>query len=313
MKPGPIAAALLCAACAALPAHAQEDPLAAAWEAARPGPDRRPSDSRTPQPAPAREVPACAPAPPEAANPDAFDGNDEFRRNLLDGKTSDLYRVEALGGILLVVQKGYLDAGELARLCSDLSEATREVPRVTRRSPLARTRFTVYVYPGGPVSEAHVPGAQPGETGVMLKFVKEDRAPLFHELTHLLAGYSNSQSLAEGVADYVQRELRPGKANGFMPADADADSRSRAALASYPHAFAEAVGAPGHQSWTDPQVRFDFYYASLSFVDFLLRQGDMKRLWSVIDAGGAPAAYEQSYRRSRAALVAEWKAALLRP
>lgn len=249
-----------------------------------------------------------APAPPETAAPDQFDSNDAFRRALLDPARSERWSVPTdLGGILLVVEKGYLDAARLDRLCADLQEAVSAVPRLTGRPPLERARFTVYVYDEGPLSESGVPGLRPGEKGLMLRFVKDEAEPLFHEMTHILAGYSDSQSLGEGIADWVQETLRPGRAHAFVPAGTDPDAKAMAALARWPAAFRTTIGAPGY--WFQGargDIRFDFYYCSWSFAAYLMRQGDAKAFWSVADAGGKPAAYRRAYGRSYDDLIAAW-------
>jgi hypothetical protein len=249
------------------------------------------------------------PAPAERSEPDAFDSNDGFRRKLLEPASSDRWLVPtAQGGILLVVEKGYLDAAELDRVSADLQEAVEAVPRLTGRPPRLRGRFTVYVYDNGPMSEADVPGARPGEKGLMLRFVKDKADPLFHEMTHLLAGHGASQSLNEGIADWVQSRLRPGRSTAFVPAGVDPHTRAREALAAYPPAFRETIGAPGFYRWSGTEIRFDFYYCSWSFADFLLRRGGMPRFWSVLEAEGKPEAYLAAYGLSRDALVSEWAA-----
>jgi hypothetical protein len=248
------------------------------------------------------------PAPPETAAPDKADDNDEFRRALLDPKRSDRWLVPTqLGGIMLVVEKGYLGDARLDQLCADLQEAVAAIPSLTGRPPLIRARFTVYVYDVGPLSEADVPGLRPGERGLMLRFVKENEEPLFHEITHLLAGYSESQSLGEGVAEWAQERARPGRANAFIPANTNPHAMAKAALAKWPAGFRTTIGAPGY--WfggSGAEIRFDFYYCSWSFTDFLLRQGDTKAFWSVADAGGKPEAYRSAYGRTYDSLIAAW-------
>ncbi len=263
-------------------------------------------------------IPLAAPGQPalpyhriaqEAANPDSYDENDAFRRKLLDARNSDEYFVDTdLGGILLVVEKNYLNARQIAQLVSDLRQAVYDIPRLTGRPPLVRKRFTVYVYDDGPISEAGVPGAQPGETGIMLAWVKEGRSPIFHEMTHLLAGYGASQSLAEGIACAVQGRLRPGQASApFMVAGANPDKEAKRIIAEDPPGLLEGLGEPGHYNFSSQHIRVDFYWASWSFVEFLLRKGGMAKLWTLIDSGGTPQAYRKIYGTSYDALFADWK------
>ena len=245
---------------------------------------------------------------PERARPDPFDSNDGFRKRLLAPSHSDRYSVPtADGNVLLVVEKGYLDAADLQRIAADIQEAVREVPKFVQRSSLIKGRFTVYIYDNGPLSESGVPGARQGEKGLMLRFVKEDKAPVFHELTHMLAGYSDSQSLAEGVADYVENHFRPGKAHAFVPAGLDPHVAARAAVKMYSPAFLAAIGSPGYvYRGSDQEERFNFYYASWSFVDYLASSGDMQTLWSVIDAGATQESYQKAYGHTFEFLKQDW-------
>jgi hypothetical protein len=295
----------------AVPAGAQVS-LEGAFDAAR---AFRPA---TPLPTVALPAPKAVlrlPAPAEAAAPDAFDSNDVFRAALLAPGRSDRWLVPVeFGQVLLVVEKNYLSDARLDQLCADIQEAVSAVPRLTGRPPLIKTRFTVYVYDEGPLSEADVPGLRPGEKGLMLRFVKDDAEPLFHELTHMLAGYSDSQSLGEGIADWVQETLRPGRAHAFVPANTNPDAMAKAALAKRPAAFKTTIGAPGY--WfqgSNKDIRFDFYYCSWSFARFLMKRGDVKAFWSVADAGGKPAAYLKAYGRSYDRLISDWTAEIDRP
>lgn len=265
-----------------------------------------------PLPAPGKPLPYM-PVAPEPAAPDACDIHDAFRRDLLDGRNSEHYLVKSSSAeILLVVQKGYLDAAALKRFSSDLLEAAAEIPKLAGRVSKIKGRFTVYAYDqtflekDTPISQADVPRAKPGERGVMLRFAKEDRAPVFHELTHLLVGHSSSQSLAEGLADYVEERLRPGKARSFVPAKTDPHREARAAIRRYPPRFLETIGAPGRHSWSAPEVRFSFYYASWSFADHLIRLKGLKTFLAVMDSGGEERAYLKTYGKGLEELRRDW-------
>ena len=202
-------------------------------------------------------------APDEEAAPSGGDAEiSAFRRALLDQARSERWLVNTIQGeVLLVVEKGYVDAATLDRFCADLQEAVAGVPRITGRASRVRGRFTVYVYDRGPISRSGVRGVAAGERGLMLRFVKEGRDPLFHELTHLLAGTSGSQSLGEGIADIVQSRARPGRASAFMRAGTDPDRNAAAALAKYGEPFRAMIGAPGYPiRITNDESRYDFYY-----------------------------------------------------
>jgi hypothetical protein len=249
----------------------------------------------------------------QPANPDAFDGNDEFRKELLASTASDWYALKSKLEYLIVVEKGYLGSADVKRLAADLDEAADKVPRLIGRKSAYSKRLTVYVYGDGPMSEAGVPGAFSGEKGLMLKFAKEDRAPTFHELAHVMAGGGDaSQSLAEGLADWVQAKARPGKAYTFVPANADPDALAKAAIAKYPSAFYEAIGAAGWGGWSGQEVRQQFYFASWSFVKYLIKRNGMAAFLGVFDAkpGSLAPAYAQSYGKDLAALRKEWRDSL---
>lgn len=266
--------------------------------------------------APARALEGAAvlrqPAPAERYAPDFLgDDNDAFRRVLLGPSASERSLVPTqTGGALLVVETGYLDEKGLDKLASDLQEATAGIPAFTGRPSKVQKRITVYAYSDGPMSLAHVPGAMPGEQGLMLRFVREGAAPIFHEMTHMLVGYSPSQSLAEGFADVVQSRFRPGQASAFMAAGTDPDAMSRAALVVQGPAFFKTLGGFGNYTWQDPESRKDFYYCSWSFVRFLLKRAPLEKFWPVYDSGGGDEEYLRSYGASREDLVAAWRKSL---
>ncbi len=245
----------------------------------------------------------------QAAGPE-FDEHDALRARLI--KQGDWYSVpSAAQPVLLIVQKDYLDAAALKRFVSDVVEAVAGVPEYTgRKPPKYRGRIVFYVYDSGPMSEADVPGVRKDERGVMMRFVKEDEAPVFHELAHLLAGYSDSQSLAEGFAEEVESHFRPGKAHAFTPADADPDALAKASVARYPKPYFEAIGAPGYSNWSGEEIRHEYYFASWSFARWLIRCKDMKAFLRVLDGGGKDDAYASAYGEGLAALRADWRAYL---
>jgi hypothetical protein len=247
------------------------------------------------------------PAPYEEAVPDASFEYEDFRQSLAGRARSDRWLVPCGSlSVLLVVEKGYLDGAGLDRLASEVQEAVSGIPEFTRRPPRIQGRFALFVSEGSPPSNAGGPGIRKGEKGVFLKFYKEDRSPLFHELTHLLAGSSHSQSLSDGMADCVQDRFRPGKANAFTPAGTDPDEKAREALEPDPSWLLSTVGSPGFPAWTGEEAREGFYYCSWSFVRFLIRRGGMAAAWSLLDAGGAEEAYVRAFGKGRDRLVGEW-------
>lgn len=272
--------------------------------------------SAQPAPVPGKAV-RLVPIAAETAHADTFGRDDEFRRKLLTPGRSDWYIIPTRAGdVLLVVQKGYLDAARLESLAADVQEADAALPLWGGRR-LVRARYTLYVYDDAlddevtPISEADVPGAQHGERGVELRFVKDRTEPLFHEFTHLLVGGDgDSQSLSEGLADTAEDKFRPGHAHAFVLANTNPDALCAEAVARYPAPFYEAIGAPGYSNWSGAHIRFDFYYCSWSFTRWLVGSGSPARVISVLDAGAADAAYVKAFGAPLAELRARWAHAI---
>jgi hypothetical protein len=265
---------------------------------------------------PAPLVPIAA----ETPHMDAFARDGAFRAKLLAPGRSDWFLIQAASGdVLLVAQKGYLTAAQLTALARQVQAADDAIPKWGGRR-LIKSRYTLYVYDDTldddvtPISEADVPGAQHGERGVELRFVKDGTAPLFHELTHLLVGGDgDSQSLSEGLADTSEDHFLPGHAHAFVLANSDPDALCKAALAKYPQPFYAAVGAPGYSSWSGSMIRFDFYYCSWSFTRWLVAGASPEKVIAVLDDGASDAAYQKQLGAPLALLRARWARKLQGP
>lgn len=211
------------------------------------------------------------------------------------------------GDILLVVEKDYLTVEEVERVGTTLTDARRNVAEfLNKKDELGR--LTIYVYDEGPYSTAHVPGAFLGEQGILLKFAKENEAPDYHELTHMLAGnHTRSTSLSEGLADFVQQKFRPEVASSFVPANADIRALAKEAIQSYPELL-DVIGSPSQVTFPPfhPDVRHDFYFASCSFVTYLATLGDLDQLMNVYNRHGYDGAYQEAYGLSRESLIHDW-------
>lgn len=273
------------------------------------------SCSQTP-PAPGKPL-VLLPIVAETPNPDSFRRDDAFRAALMAPGKADWY--EILAGarrVLLIVQKGYLTNDRIFALAEEVLAADAALPKWGGRR-LITGRWTLYVYDHvfegkeTPFSEADVPGAQKGERGIELKFAKEGTAPLQHEMAHLLlGGDAESQSLSEGLADAAHDFLKPGHEHSFVPANANPEALCKAALAKYPAAFAETIGAPGYHSWSGQKIRQDFYHCSWSFARFLLKKGEPWQALAVLDRNAADCAYRKQYGAPLASLRAAWRKSL---
>jgi hypothetical protein len=204
-----------------------------------------------------------------------------------------------------------------------------EVPRFFGELERPLGPITVYVFgddcpavseAGLPVSNASAVGLRSGEPAMDLRKVKEGRSPMFHEMAHLLRlRGETSESLSEGFADYVQYTMQPGHGVGFRPDGLDVNSAAREAMAEYPemlHAIGskcsvsfagprragngklrEVLDSNGeHQAWSRTyaaDARPGFYYASHSFVKFLVARHGIGRVVELLTAGGD----KRDYRR----------------
>ncbi len=263
-----------------------------------------------------RKIGAAVPRP--AVNNTPFSGDDDFRRDMM--RAADRWEVFAGAGVDMLVEPGYMADAAVEAFCAEVVEARAAVPAVLGRAEKVRGRFTLYVFDSGPMSESDVPGVAAGQPGIMLRFVKEGESPLFHEFTHLLGGYG-SQSLSEGLADYVQNRIRPGKASGFKPAGLNPHEKALFAAGKLGKAYQGAVGAPDKTLWQVVEAadgvdlggaspRHLFYYGSWSFVDYLVGLKGLPAFLAVHDAGGTEASYRTAYGKSADALRRDWAKAL---
>lgn len=254
------------------------------------------------------------PAPQKIEYNNHFNKYDDFRKSLLEtGQVYDLDTPKSPGA-RLVVEKKYLTKPQFERTVYEIAQALDEVPQFVGRSFITKKRITIYIYQidnTKPISMAGKIGPAPGSWGIMLAFAKEDEAPIVHEFTHLTERHWNrtgSQSLSEGFAEYVSSKLNPGKAHAFTPANADADQLAQKALQSYTQIkFLQYIGTEGSvDTWPAAHVRFDFYFTSWSFVNFLVSNGGIPNFLKVLDAGGTPKAYSKVYGQSYKVLLNQW-------
>ena len=96
---------------------------------------------------------------------------------------------------------GGFTAADVARVRAELDASVRALAPYLGAPSAARLPVTVNLRPGPGVSHSHH-GAGPIE----LHWVRERRAPIVHELTHVLAGYTPAHGhwTQEGFASYMQ-------------------------------------------------------------------------------------------------------------
>ncbi len=229
----------------------------------------------------------------DQSDPDIF----KFQQQLI--QTGQFYVLDTKNshGALLVVERNYLEPLELERIAGDIAEALDEVPKFIGRPFVTNKRITLYIYDSGPMSQAAHFGVE-FSWGILLRFVKEDLAPTFHEVTHLTQTdwqTEGSQSLDEGFADFVQEHFRPGKAHDFHPANANPDLLAKSALQTYGQQdFLNSIGVPGWTEFKIKDERFSFYFTSWSFVKYLVNQYGISTFLEVQDAAGSPMVYSSA-------------------
>lgn len=117
------------------------------------------------------------------------------------------------GGACATVQPSYRDerfvifnhgdftAAETQRVRAQLEIGTRALEKYIGPVPARKFPVVVNVWAGRGVSPSHQ-----GQGAIELYWVREGRAPIIHELAHVLAGYTaaNGHWTQEGFASYLQ-------------------------------------------------------------------------------------------------------------
>ncbi len=250
-----------------------------------------------------------------------FDGYAEFRNELI--RTGDVsYITAGTTRARVVIEQNYLTAREKTYFRAELSEALVEVPELLGRRLVSGSEIvTIYVYDIGkadrPVSTTAKFSDAPNSWGIMLAYVKEGRAPLFHEVAHLSEPAENftrdhgSVSLSEGLAEWVEAYFCPGKAHGFTPADADADALAVRYIQKYPRAFVDGIGEPEPVlRFSSQDVRIAFSLTSWSFVKFLVANYGLSETAALVADGGT--SYERRFGKSLHVIREQWLRSLER-
>jgi hypothetical protein len=244
-----------------------------------------------------------------------YQNDAELRSDLIQKNNVYFLKTPHSGGAYIVLEPNYLSDPQFKGQAQDIADALEGVPNFLGRG-FGSEPVTYYLYrdePDRPSSYSAEDGIKPGKWGVMLSLSDSDQNPTFHETTHLTektSGNKESESLSEGFADYVQEHCRPGKEFSFHPKDADPDLFTQKYLENNSDlSLVSKIGSRGDfdDSLTKNEgQRYGFYYASDSFVKYLLKIGTISDLLKVEDAGGASEAYQQVYSKSLEQLRREW-------
>lgn len=101
----------------------------------------------------------------------------------------------------VIYNLGSFTPEEIRRVRAQLEIGTRALERYIGPVPAQKFPVVVNVWPGRGVSHSHH-----GQGAIELYWVREGRAPITHELTHVLAGYTAASGhwTQEGCASYMQ-------------------------------------------------------------------------------------------------------------
>jgi hypothetical protein len=232
-----------------------------------------------------------------------IDSDQDLRDLLL--LENDIYSLKTEHGreAFLVYEKGYLNASQRTRQEQDIADALEEVPKIVGRSFDDSGPITYFIYESKsnrPTSYSDKIGILPGKLGTMLILSDENADPTFHETAHLTekvwAEDKVSESLSEGMAQYVQDQCRPGRAAGLTPENLNPDLFTKKYLSANTDSsdFLEKIGTRGNydDSWPNQDARHAFYFSSWSFTKYLLAVGSMPDLLKALDAGGDLKTYQ---------------------
>lgn len=101
----------------------------------------------------------------------------------------------------IIVSEGDFRSDEIQRVRTQLEAGAAALEKYIGPAPARRLPVVVHLRPGAGISHSHH-----GRGPIELYWVRERRAPIIHELTHVLAGYTpaNGHWTQEGFASYMQ-------------------------------------------------------------------------------------------------------------
>jgi len=104
-------------------------------------------------------------------------------------------------GRFTIINHGNFSSAEVQRVSEQLEIGAKALEHYIGPLPAHKFPVVVNLRPGRGVSHSGQ-----GQNGIELYWVREVRAPIIHELTHVLAGYnaSNGHWTQEGFASYMQ-------------------------------------------------------------------------------------------------------------
>jgi hypothetical protein len=204
----------------------------------------------------------------------------------------------------VIFNLGNFTAEEIQRVRAQLEIGTRALERYMGPAPATKFPIVVNVWPGRGVSHSHH-----GQGAIELYWVREGRAPIIHELTHVLAGYTaaNGHWTQEGFASYMQDQY----------GEDEAFPTQRMA-----HALVKVLGEEGRTlpmlevmrdrnrakyfGLRTPWERWVAYTQSTSFSRYLIERYEPQRFLKLYDAPFEAIDFRGLYGQTAEALVNDW-------
>lgn len=204
-----------------------------------------------------------------------------------------------------IVSHGDFSEAEIRRVRKELGKGLEALEE--NRIPIRRDKFPIIVnLRSGPGVSVSYHGRGPIE----LYWVHEGRAPIIHELTHILAGYTfaNGHWTPEGLASYMQD--RYGEDRAF-PSRGISHALTKVIIE-------EDVFLPMTEVMADRRREGYFgkgstwnrwlaYTQSTSLCQYLIERYGMERFLQIYDRPVEAMDFPRIYGKSGEALVREWK------
>jgi len=204
----------------------------------------------------------------------------------------------------VIFNNGDFTAREIQRVRAQLEAGAAALEKYVGPVPGRRFPVVVNLWAGRGVSHSHH-----GQGSIELYWVREVRAPIVHELTHVLAGYTaaNGHWTQEGFASYMQDQY--GEDTAFP-------TRRMA------HALVRIIGEEGSSlpmlevmrdrsrtryfGLRTPWERWLAYTQSTSFCRYLIESYGPQKFFKVYDAPLETIDFQGLYGKTAATLVNDW-------
>jgi hypothetical protein len=203
-----------------------------------------------------------------------------------------------------IFNHGDFTSHEIQRVRAQLEVGTRALEQYIGPAPAHKFPVIVNLWPGRGVSHSHH-----GQGAIELYWVREVRAPIIHELTHVLAGYtaSNGHWTQEGFASYMQDQY--GEDNAFPT--------QKIAHALVKVLVEESSLLPMREIMRDhnrtkyfglstPWVRWVAYTQSTSFCRYLIEEYGQEKFFKLYDRPVEAIDFAGLYGKTAEVLVNAW-------